>query len=220
MKKLALTSSIVLAFALTGTANASVSVSAVAGTNPYSGPTPTYTFDSVPGTPAYSGGQVVTGSGTTSAQPFGSTGNYYTVGPSAGSPGTIFFATPGIGVISFIWGSIDDYNTLSFTDALGNPLGAGYTFTGSEIAALIPALANGDRSSMNTNPLVTFTFTGPDFNVVGGMQLSSTRNAFEIDDIAVRGVPEPATWAMMLVGFGALGFAMRRRRPITPAQFA
>ena len=25
-------------------------------------------------------------------------------------------------------------------------------------------------------------------------------------------VPEPATWAMMLVGFGAVGFAMRRRK--------
>ncbi len=25
-------------------------------------------------------------------------------------------------------------------------------------------------------------------------------------------VPEPATWAMMLMGFGAVGFAMRRRR--------
>lgn len=26
------------------------------------------------------------------------------------------------------------------------------------------------------------------------------------------GVPEPATWAMMLLGFGAIGFAVRRRR--------
>lgn len=26
-------------------------------------------------------------------------------------------------------------------------------------------------------------------------------------------VPEPTTWAMMLLGFGAIGFAMRRRRP-------
>ena len=25
-------------------------------------------------------------------------------------------------------------------------------------------------------------------------------------------VPEPATWAMMLLGFGAVGYAMRRRR--------
>ena len=27
-------------------------------------------------------------------------------------------------------------------------------------------------------------------------------------------VPEPATWAMMLVGFGAMGFAMRRRQKV------
>ena len=31
-------------------------------------------------------------------------------------------------------------------------------------------------------------------------------------------VPEPSTWAMMLFGFGALGFAMRRRRQLAPAQ--
>ena len=37
----------------------------------------------------------------------------------------------------------------------------------------------------------------------------------------VPGVPEPATWAMMLLGFGATGVAMRRRRKTaTLAQFA
>ena len=30
-------------------------------------------------------------------------------------------------------------------------------------------------------------------------------------------VPEPATWAMMLIGFGATGFAMRRTRRKLPA---
>ena len=30
----------------------------------------------------------------------------------------------------------------------------------------------------------------------------------------VAAVPEPATWAMMLIGFGAIGFSMRRRSPI------
>ncbi len=29
-------------------------------------------------------------------------------------------------------------------------------------------------------------------------------------------VPEPGTWAMMLMGFGAAGYAMRRRRGMTP----
>ncbi|WP_308517208.1 PEPxxWA-CTERM sorting domain-containing protein [Sphingomonas flavescens] len=33
-------------------------------------------------------------------------------------------------------------------------------------------------------------------------------------------VPEPATWAMMLLGFGGIGFAMRRRRQPTLAQVA
>lgn len=34
-----------------------------------------------------------------------------------------------------------------------------------------------------------------------------------LDDIRlVSAVPEPATWAMMLLGFGGIGFAMRRRR--------
>jgi hypothetical protein len=34
------------------------------------------------------------------------------------------------------------------------------------------------------------------------------------------GVPEPATWAMMLMGFGATGFAMRRRRRVLLPQVA
>jgi len=38
--------------------------------------------------------------------------------------------------------------------------------------------------------------------------------------IDIRAVPEPATWAMMLLGFGAVGFAMRRRRAPILAQAA
>lgn len=33
--------------------------------------------------------------------------------------------------------------------------------------------------------------------------------------IPTAAVPEPGTWAMMLVGFGAIGFSMRRRRRVT-----
>ena len=35
--------------------------------------------------------------------------------------------------------------------------------------------------------------------------------SFSISEVT-RGVPEPATWAMMLIGFGAMGVALRRRR--------
>lgn len=45
------------------------------------------------------------------------------------------------------------------------------------------------------------------------------------DDLILRvtvspAIPEPATWAMMLLGFGAVGFAMRRRRAPVLAQAA
>ena len=34
--------------------------------------------------------------------------------------------------------------------------------------------------------------------------------------VTINAVPEPGTWAMMLLGFGAAGFAMRRRRTALP----
>ncbi len=46
-----------------------------------------------------------------------------------------------------------------------------------------------------------------DDNAVGSQY---TNYVFRVD--ALGAVPEPSTWAMMLLGFGALGFAMRRRR--------
>jgi hypothetical protein len=38
-----------------------------------------------------------------------------------------------------------------------------------------------------------------------------------LDKVSLTDVPEPAAWAMMLVGFGSLGGAMRRRRKIAAA---
>lgn len=40
--------------------------------------------------------------------------------------------------------------------------------------------------------------------------IAYTNYVFRVD--ALGAVPEPATWAMMLMGFGAIGFAMRRRK--------
>jgi hypothetical protein len=43
-----------------------------------------------------------------------------------------------------------------------------------------------------------------------GQQAGNTATNF--GSVQVPGVPEPATWGMMLIGFGAIGAAMRRRR--------
>jgi len=71
----------------------------------------------------------------------------------------------------------------------------------------------------NNNYLVDVT--GGTFDAV---QIVSTVPLFEIkqmsiNNVAPGAVPEPATWAMMLLGFGGIGLTMRRRKP-TLAQIA
>lgn len=45
-----------------------------------------------------------------------------------------------------------------------------------------------------------------------GFYVNSTDSILGRADIAVTAVPEPASWALMMVGVGALGFALRRSR--------
>jgi hypothetical protein len=173
----------------------------------YTGPTPTYDFDTT--TPVTTGGGIIpaTVSGLYAA-PFGGSGKFFSVGPSTSPVGTINLdATRPISYISFVWGSVDAYNTIDVLDALGNVLA---TFTGAH-AAINP---NGDQSNPATNPVAKIVLSGEDRQKAAQLRLGSTSNAFEIDDIAV-GVPEPSTWAMMILGFGLIGGALRRRTKTT-----
>ena len=62
----------------------------------------------------------------------------------------------------------------------------------------------------NTTYRFLYTFNAP----TGGGTLSGNASFY------AGGVPEPATWAMMLIGFGGIGLAMRRRRRPVLAQVA
>ncbi len=57
-----------------------------------------------------------------------------------------------------------------------------------------------------------YAFNGIDTNNDGHFY-TDTNPGFELQASLVTGaVPEPATWALMLVGFGAMGVSLRRRR--------
>lgn len=185
-------------------AQAAVSVTEVPGSATYAGPTPTYTF-SPDSRPETTGGAFYEHDMSLDSQPYGGSGSFYSVDPYNG-PGTISLAGFGaIQSLSFIWGSVDTYNTLSFLDSLGNTI---FSITGAE---LLGSSANGGQDSATSNPVVTVSFTGADRNVAA-MQLSSTGHSFEIDNLAISPVPEPATWAMMLLGTMLAGVGLRRRR--------
>ena len=214
------------ALAMSSAAGAAITIgSVVDGVNPYAGPAPTYTFD-VGSRPTAVGGAFVSGTlGIQHAQPygtdagtgaFGGAGGYYSVGPGDGSPGTLNLTPFGdITSLSFVWGSVDAYNTLQFCQdaACANVLAS---FTGNQIVNP----ADGDRTDPHTNPLVTFLLTGSDVTNFNYLRLNSTQNAFEIDNLRINPVPEPATWAMMLVGFAGIGMSLRRRRQTVLAQIA
>jgi hypothetical protein len=136
-------------------------------------------------------------------------------GPHDGTPGTIDLTSIGdIVNISLLWGSSDTYNLLEFLAANGTTVLA--SFTGADVSD-----GSGNPDNPLTNPVVRFNLTGTDVTDFSFLRLSSTENAFEIDNIAINdGVPEPATWGMMLLGFAGIGVAMRRRRRPVLAQVA
>ena len=55
-------------------------------------------------------------------------------------------------------------------------------------------------------------FVNSGFVGIGLADLNATNNTAVNFDIAAPGVPEPATWGMMLLGFVGLGFAFRQSR--------
>ena len=108
---------------------------------------------------------------------------------------------------SLYWGSIDSYNSVDLLDAVGNVFD---TIT----AATIASGNNGDQLAGNTNRRIDITST----QAIYGLQFRSTSPALETDNVAFSGpVPEPASWALMLGGFGAIGAAMRSHRKVSLA---
>ena len=140
--------------------------------------------------------------GGASARPaFGSSGNFATV-LTNGSYTISFGATD---VFAFVLGSLDTYNglTLKYED------GSSQLYAGGQIINDL-SFPSGNQISGETNGVVAYRVTsGPRLT---GAVFTSSANSFEFDNLSVAAVPEPATWALMIGGFGMVGGAMRRRK--------
>ncbi len=211
MSKLAL--AVLVALAAAGSAQAVVTVTSTNG--PDTQPLPTgqsviYDFES--GTPAGLTGNfnIVQGSATgLYAAPLGDTTKYLTV-PGIGSTGSATLVlNQSYRTLSFYWGSIDTYNSVTYLTAAGVSLG---TFSGGMIPS---APADGSQGNALNNRRVNWDF-GAD--AVKTLVFTSTGNSFELDNIAGAAAnqssptPEPTTWAMLAAGIGMVGASMRSRR--------
>jgi PEP-CTERM motif len=118
------------------------------------------------------------------------------------------------------WGSIDALttnpdgsprydNTLS-VHTLANTVDS---VTGSQLAAALVFGVNGFGSQTSANDNQWFNIRDTAGPIVF-FTASSTNNAFEFD--MGSSVPEPSTWAMMMLGFAGLGYAAFRRSAKAP----
>ena len=142
------------------------------------------------------------------------------VTPSFGSRSLSPFANPGSGPftadfssdLSFISVDMGDFapsDSDTFTLSIFSGLGGTGTLLGSS------SFAYGSAGFPTTGTLTAASlvpFRSAIFN--GGS--NEFPNSVYYDNIVARptvaGVPEPSTWAMLLLGFGLIGGAMRRRR--------
>lgn len=147
------------------------------------------------------------------AADFGSGGGTFTGALSSGELEFFtFFATVGDALTirtNSVSGQFDTGLSLLF-DPTGPTLA-------SDAISSLNLLAEDDDSGGGFLSLINFTATqtGNFAFAVGGFSGSSGN--FNVSLAGNTGVaaavPEPGTWAMMLIGFGAIGFGMRRRRP-------
>jgi hypothetical protein len=116
--------------------------------------------------------------------------------------------------------------TTGFSDWITQDMTTGdfllnFSYTGSEVATYIGVHQGGDGlNNACTQGCDTYQlFTNPSGITSGVIDLTyyfaneQTGQVSSVDLFDHGGsVPEPATWAMMLLGFGGIGMAMRRRR--------
>jgi len=96
------------------------------------------------------------------------------------------------------------------------------TDSGSFSVFLLGACTDANNTACYTTNLATFSNTGQQDNAnyllsggtFDGVMIQSNSNdfIFHVKQMSYTPLPEPGTWAMMLLGFGGIGMAMRRRR--------
>jgi len=113
-----------------------------------------------------------------------------------------------LGTLGFTWDGSTVFDTISGLNGgnpsfIGSPL-SGITFIGIHYGAGGNSPDGTAFFKINAAPGTTSLTLDPPFQATSDLIVYATGIA--------GGVPEPATWAMMLVGFGGLGVLLRRRR--------
>ena len=143
---------------------------------------------------------------TTYAGPFTTT-----VGPQVEFPAGTFTGPQGTAAGSF---DIAGNTVTFFSNQFGNfgTTSGANGFNGYRLSFAGRTITSVTLGAGTTFVPNSFSFSGSSFSFdVAGQDPQGGNTVFQI---GVAAVPEPATWGMMILGFGAIGYAMRRRATV------
>jgi len=150
----------------------------------------------------------------------GGTGNF----GNEPSPNTImFFPSASDATLNYAAGFDTGFSFFySSSSAASVSVFDGVDGTGNLLASLNLLAQSGDNNCVGdpSGSYCNWTAIGVSFaGIAKSINFGGAANGTGFDNITFGsstpgGVPEPTTWAMMLAGFGAVGFAMRRRRNV------
>lgn len=152
----------------------------------------------------YSGdGGIVSGSvGGRYAAPAGNSTNYLSVAIDVPVGEQQIVAGGTFNYFGLYWGSIDNYNTLSFYNGADQVL----RLTGADVIAA--GVGFGNQIAPGANRYVNIFLNGDTYDRI---VISTTQYAFESDNHAFAQVPEPGTLALLGLGLIGAGAARLRR---------
>jgi PEP-CTERM motif len=122
--------------------------------------------------------------------------------------------------------SVSYIGQLSFLDQFGNPLISSRLIPRAETGGTFIGQTFTNDTYVDGATSLSFTFYGLRYEVsavsyagspfapVQFGAFPSLRIEIQNGQIGLGGVPEPATWAMFIVGFGLVGVSLRRRRAV------
>lgn len=86
-----------------------------------------------------------------------------------------------------------------------------FRLANSLLNAPIAGLAYYDDQEFGGEPLVLRLSQSGSYSVAGGLAFYGENWLGAVDLVGPGAVPEPGTWALLILGFGAVGAALRRR---------